>query len=599
MRAIALPFVVTSVLISSAIAAPLGSSITYQGQMVDAGTPASGPHDFEFALYTLADGGTAVDSVIVDDLVVDAGLINATLDFTQVPFDGQALWIEVRVRPGASTGSYTTLAPRQAMNAAPYALYALDGNPGPQGPIGAVGTTGPAGPTGPAGEQGPAGVVTLPYSASDASQLSFSITNSNAEFGVAVYGLVAKGTGVVGQVSGRGTGVVGTSGLGGTGVFGGTTQTTSPALQAAGVRGTNDNGPGVWGSSETLAGVYGEATSGGYGVWGNGVGGSTGVLGNADATNVPGVSGVNSAGPGVWGRSTVNSGTIGQSTSGYGVYGTTTGSNVAGVYGAAVGSNGVNGISTNAWGVYGRSTTNVGILGDSEAADSAGMVGRGWIGVQGVASGSADSQGVRGSNGGSNTLGYAGYFNGRVTVFGNMGVVGTLSKSAGAFKIDHPLDPANKYLSHSFVESPDMKNIYDGIDTLDGSGQVTVKLPDWFGALNGSVEQDSFRYQLTCLGGHAPVYIAEEIRDNRFRIAGGMPGQRVSWQVTGIRHDAYAEHHRIPVEEDKPAHEAGKYLSPEAHGLAPGMGIVLREVEVPSRIHAPGNMLPTSTGGVP
>ena len=135
---------------------------------------------------------------------------------------------------------------------------------------------------------------------------------------------------------------------------------------------------------------------------------------------------------------------------------------------------------------------------------------------------------------------------------GNLTVNGTLVKSAGSFRIDHPLDPANKYLSHSFVESPDMKNVYDGVVTLDANGETVVEMPEWFEALN-----KEFRYQLTCIGGFAPVYIAEEIEENRFKIAGGEPGMKISWQITGIRHDAYANAHRIPVEEDKPVGENG------------------------------------------
>jgi hypothetical protein len=145
---------------------------------------------------------------------------------------------------------------------------------------------------------------------------------------------------------------------------------------------------------------------------------------------------------------------------------------------------------------------------------------------------------------------------------GDVNVLGTVTKFAGSFKIDHPLDPANKYLYHSFVESPDMKNIYDGVVTLDVNGEAVVELPDWFGALNRD-----FRYQLTCVGGFAPVYIAEEIEDNQFTIAGGTPGLKVSWQVTGIRQDPYAEQHRIPVEEDKPLEVRGTYLYPEGYGL--------------------------------
>jgi hypothetical protein len=158
--------------------------------------------------------------------------------------------------------------------------------------------------------------------------------------------------------------------------------------------------------------------------------------------------------------------------------------------------------------------------------------------------------------------GPAGYFNGNVTV------TGTLSKGGGGFKIDHPLDPENKYLSHSFVESPDMKNVYDGVVLLDARGEAWVDLPEWFDALNRD-----FRYQLTCIGGFAQVYIAEEISNNRFKIAGGSPGMKISWQVTGIRQDAFANAHRIPVEEEKSGDERGKYLHPAEHGMPESMGV--------------------------
>lgn len=148
------------------------------------------------------------------------------------------------------------------------------------------------------------------------------------------------------------------------------------------------------------------------------------------------------------------------------------------------------------------------------------------------------------------------------TFAGDLHVTGTVSKAAGSFKIDHPLDPENKYLSHSFVESPDMMNIYNGIVVLDKAGTATVKLPDYFEALN----QD-FRYQLTCIGRSAGVYVANEIKSNSFRIAGGKPGMKVSWQVTGVRHDAYANKHRIVVEEEKPAGQRGHLLNPDLPGV--------------------------------
>ena len=132
------------------------------------------------------------------------------------------------------------------------------------------------------------------------------------------------------------------------------------------------------------------------------------------------------------------------------------------------------------------------------------------------------------------------------SVLKDLSIKGTITKSAGGFRIDHPLDP-NKYLSHSFVESPDMMNIYNGIVNLDANGQALVELPDWFETLNRD-----FRYQLTCIGNFAPVYISSEVMNNRFGIAGGTPGMKVSWQVTGIRQDAYAKAYPIVVEEEKP-----------------------------------------------
>ena len=145
---------------------------------------------------------------------------------------------------------------------------------------------------------------------------------------------------------------------------------------------------------------------------------------------------------------------------------------------------------------------------------------------------------------------------------GNVNISGTLTKGAGAFRIDHPLDPEHKYLAHSFVESPDMMNIYNGNVTLDADGKAWVGLPDWFSALN-----TDFRYQLTPIGAPGPnLYIDREIAGNRFKIAGGEPGAKVSWQVTGIRQDAFANAHRIQVEQEKSLQHQGYYIHPELYG---------------------------------
>ena len=100
-----------------------------------------------------------------------------------------------------------------------------------------------------------------------------------------------------------------------------------------------------------------------------------------------------------------------------------------------------------------------------------------------------------------------------------------------------------------------MMNVYNGNIILDSNGDAKVELPDWFEALN-----KDFRYQLTCIGGFAPIYISEEISNNMFKISGGDPGMKISWKVTGIRKDPYADKNRIQVEVEKSSKEKGHYL---------------------------------------
>jgi hypothetical protein len=161
---------------------------------------------------------------------------------------------------------------------------------------------------------------------------------------------------------------------------------------------------------------------------------------------------------------------------------------------------------------------------------------------------------------------------------GNVEVLGTLTKGGGSFKIDHPLDPANKYLYHSFVESPDMMNVYNGNITTNKSGLAVVVMPDYFEALNRD-----FRYQLTVMGQFAEAIVAKKIGNNRFVIRTNKPNVEVSWQVTGIRHDAFADAHRIQVEEEKPAQEQGHYLHPELFGAGPEQAIGYQTMASPAQ----------------
>lgn len=264
------------------------------------------------------------------------------------------------------------------------------------------------------------------------------------------------------------------------------------------------------------------------------------------------VSGVSLGGDGVIGSSTSGRGVFGRSSDSYGVYGQS--QSQPAVYGI----NGLNGVETAAAAVQGEALAphGVGVIGTGDGDGVVGITTNG----DGAVGSSSHGKGVLASTddgialySSSNSNGLAGQFTGDVQVSG------TLTKGGGSFKIDHPLDPENKYLYHSFVESPDMMNIYNGNVTLDADGEAVVELPEWFGALN-----KEFRYLLTAIGTPGPsLYIAQKIAGNRFKIAGGQGGMEVSWQVTGIRQDRWANAHRIQVELDKSDKERGYYLHPE------------------------------------
>ena len=149
---------------------------------------------------------------------------------------------------------------------------------------------------------------------------------------------------------------------------------------------------------------------------------------------------------------------------------------------------------------------------------------------------------------------FDGYFEGDVQINGS------INKGSGAFKIDHPLDPENKYLYHSFVESPDMMNIYNGNVVTDNLGLATITMPEWFDILNRD-----FRYQLTVIGTFAQAIVKDKMDENHFVIQTNLPNVEVSWQVTGIRQDPYAEDNRIQVEVEKEKKYKGFYMHHESY----------------------------------
>lgn len=640
-------------------AAALGTAFTYQGQLQQSGSAATGPCDLQFLLFDAAGsgapptGGNQIgNTAAADNVPVSNGLFALPLDFGAGAFStGNDRWLQIAVRCPAGSGSYQTLAPRQPLTPSPFAVFAntvADGSvsstklaPGAvmtsqlatnavtsaqiaDGTITTNDLANGAVSTAKIGDgQVTAAKLVAPLSLTSTVAHSFvgafdgistglnsvgvSGTANNGSNAYGVYGLANAGYGVVGS-STSGTGVLGQTAIGegvtgtsnnGVGVLGqgmsdagvkgtsnedgvigestgsgaGVRGVSGQGQGAAGVRGDSTDGFGVLGQSDNGAGVAGVSV-GGDGVTGTSVKtGGTGVHGRADnGDTARGVFGESADGAGVYGSSTNSFGVVGVGAS-VGLIGVPTNSG-AGVVGLSanllVGQSdsadavGVRGVASSGVGVLGESTSGVGMSGKSES--SIGVRGESTSNVAvrgestmatGVFGTSTNGIGVYGTGGG-----YAGYFGGRVSV------TGVLTAGVKPFKIDHPLDPANKYLMHAAVESPDMKNIYDGIAVLDDEGAAVIELPVWFEALNRD-----FRYQLTCIGGVAPVYIAEEVSDHHFRIAGGTHGLKVSWQVTGIRKDAFANAHPLEVELDKPADERGRYLYPEEAGMPASLSV--------------------------
>lgn len=428
------------------------------------------------------------------------------------------------------------------------------------------------------------------------------VYGQNSGTGEGVYGLTtnANGIGVVGDNLSTGIGVYGqTAGAIGAGVFGvanvanGTgTYGTSNGAGGNGVLGqaTGTNGTGVYGFANNTGGdgVIGEATQAGrFGVWGfnnnaTGIGvfGSTtganafGVRGQS-ATTATGVLGTNTGtGNGVWGDNTgTGVGVRGQSLStGIGVFGINNGAG-NGVLGNNTGTGrGVEGQSASTGiGVFGlNSGTGVGVQGQSVTTGT-GVIGfntGAGVGVQGQNSSTGTAVvGINTSLTGNGVVGQTAVGSAGFAVFanGDMGASGIKP-----FYIDHPTEPANKYLRHFALESNEVLNVYRGNVILDANGEATVSLPNYFEAIN-----TNFSYNLTAIGAKSEVFIKEEINKNQFKIAGGLPNQKISWQVYAERNDAYLQQfpEKRAVEINKDANDSGKYLMPELFNQPKEKGI--------------------------
>ena len=332
-------------------------------------------------------------------------------------------------------------------------------------------------------------------------------------------------------------------GASGYGVYG-----LAGGVNAAGVFGENSLGTGIWGKN---------TGNGGIGVYGESFSSGRGVSGVAAGANSAGVYGENTSGAAIWGHS----GGVGSA-----IFGENTSTGFAGRFVGPVDITGqLAALNTSGTGSGIQGSGAIGVFGQTNSGNGSGVAGSATLANSaGVFGSNRDSAAIWGRSTGVGSAifgenlstGFAGRFIGPVSI------QGTLTKSAGTFQIDHPLDPAHKFLSHSFVESPEMMNIYNGNVTTDATGSATVTLPAYFAALNRD-----YRYQLTVLGQFAQAIVSRKIiADNTFAIRTDKPGVEVSWLVTGVRQDAYAKEHPIVVEQAKSAEEDGKYLYPAGFG---------------------------------
>lgn len=166
----------------------------------------------------------------------------------------------------------------------------------------------------------------------------------------------------------------------------------------------------------------------------------------------------------------------------------------------------------------------------------------------------------------SGATNWSGYFSGNL-------YASSASSGVKAFLIDHPDDPENMYLEHSSIESNERMNLYRGRVVTDGSGYANITVPNWFLSLNGDIQ-----YQLTVIDqadrdDFVMAKVVQEIRGGAFRIRTSAPKTTVCWQLSGVRIDPVARAYPLEVEREKPAHERGKLLFPEAYGRPTSEGL--------------------------
>ncbi len=165
-----------------------------------------------------------------------------------------------------------------------------------------------------------------------------------------------------------------------------------------------------------------------------------------------------------------------------------------------------------------------------------------------------------------------------LTVNGDMHITGSLSKGAGSFLIDHPLDPLNKTLRHSFVESPENLCLYRGKIKLDSQGRATVEMPAYFPALT---KEDEATVNLTAIGTQPFLLSFQWNQEHTAFTIFGSPDAEAAYLVLADRDDPVIYQLRQPVEQEKGNgnFEKEQLLYPQAYGYPKTMGFDYHQQE--------------------
>lgn len=412
------------------------------------------------------------------------------------------------------------------------------GAAGPAGPTGSIGITGP---TGPAGITGPTGAGVAGPTGQTGSTGPTGITGPT-------------GAGITGPTGAQGiTGPTGTGGgtldnaydFGGPGVGriitadANAVQIDIPVASSTGLR-LNINGNSAIGLDADLnnSGVAIRARS----FLASNTFSTIQAETNSTASNAAAVVGVSTG---------TASGIAGQVSATAGAFAAVLGSNLKTTGGVGISGIGFNGVAgeTNyrdGFGVWGQNNDAIGPL----TSNSVGVIGTGYVGVWGQSSDPANGAGL----------------------YSNDNFIAAGTKS---FQIDHPLDPENKYLKHFSIESSEVLNIYRGNAVLDNNGEAEIILPSYFSSIN-----INFSYHLTPIAESAPdLYVKEEAKGNKFSIAGGKPGMKISWTLYAERNDLFLQKYPQAKNTELLKRDAdrGKYMRPELYNQQATKGIFYRK----------------------